>query len=144
MHGLVCGELCSRPRGRMRESGFVDLSDAAAAWRRDGFVVLPGYLDGHGLEAAQRDLAAVYPGAEEYHAAPGQGRNRVYTGDEFGGIIAFPFATITLCRLVVHERLVVLAAAGRSGRGNHPWRARTAPTGFRDRSVAAAARRSGG
>lgn len=67
----------------------MDLSDAATAWRRDGFVVLPGYLDGPELTAARHDLAAVYPTAEEYHAAPGEGRNRVYTGDEFGGIITF-------------------------------------------------------
>jgi hypothetical protein len=36
----------------------MDLSGAAAAWRRDGFVVLPGYLDGPELKAAQRDLPA--------------------------------------------------------------------------------------
>jgi Phytanoyl-CoA dioxygenase (PhyH) len=89
--------------------GVMDLSDAAAAWRRDGFVVLPGFLDGPELEAAQRDLAAVYPSAEEYHAEPDQGRNRVYTGDKFAGVIAFPFATIALCRVVVHDRLIALA-----------------------------------
>jgi hypothetical protein len=89
----------------------MDLSDAAAAWRRDGFVVLPGYLAGSGLQAAQRDLAAVYPSAEEYHAAPGEGRNRDYTGDEFGGIIAFPFPTVALCRIVLHDKLIALAEA---------------------------------
>ena len=82
----------------------MDLTDAAAAWRRDGFVVLPGYLDGPELRAAQRDLASVFPTAEDYHAAPGEGRNRVYTGDEFGGIIAFPFPTVALCRLVGRAR----------------------------------------
>jgi Phytanoyl-CoA dioxygenase (PhyH) len=89
----------------------MDLADAAAAWHRDGFVVLPGYLDGPELRAAKRDLPTVYPTAEEYHAAPGQGRNRAYTGDEFGGIIAFPFATVALCRVVVHDKLVALAEA---------------------------------
>ena len=89
----------------------MDLSDATAAWRRDGFVVLPGYLHGPELKAAQRDLAGVYPSAEEYHAAPGEGRNRVYTGDEFGGIIAFPFPAVALCRVVVHDKLVALAEA---------------------------------
>jgi len=69
----------------------MDVSDAAAAWRRDGFAVLPGYLDGHELEAARRYLSGVYPSAEEYYAAPGEGRDRVYTGDEFGGIITSPF-----------------------------------------------------
>jgi hypothetical protein len=89
----------------------MDLSDAAAAWRRNGFVVLPGYLDGPELTAAQDDLAFVYPSAEEYHAAPREGRNRAYTGDEFGGIIAFPFPTVALCRLVVHDKLIALAEA---------------------------------
>jgi len=89
----------------------MDLSEAAAAWRRDGFVVIPGYLAGSGLAAAQRDLAVVYPTAEEYHAAPGEGRNRAYTGDEYGGIIPFPFPTVALSRLVVHDKLVALAEA---------------------------------
>ena len=88
-----------------------DVAAAAAAWRRDGFVVLPGYLDGPELRAAQRDLAGVFPRAEEYHAAPGEGRNRVYTGDGFGGIITFPFPTVALCRLVVHSKLISLAEA---------------------------------
>jgi phytanoyl-CoA dioxygenase PhyH len=89
----------------------MDLTDAAAAWRREGFVVLPGYLDGPELKAAQRDLPTVYPTADEYHAAPGEGRNRTYTGDEFGGIIAFPFPTVALCALVVHDKLLDLAEA---------------------------------
>src|SRR5271166_3315017 len=88
-----------------------DVTAAAAVWRRDGFVVLPGYLDGPELRAAQRDLAGVFPTAEEYHAAPGEGRNRVYTGDGFGGIVAFPFPTVALCRLIVHDKLISLAEA---------------------------------
>src|SRR5215831_9955478 len=95
----------------MRECGPVDLADAAAAWRRDGFVVLQGYLDGLDLEAAQRDLATVYPSADEYHAAPDVVRNRVYSGDEFGGIVAFPFPTVSLCGIVVHDKLIALAEA---------------------------------
>ncbi len=89
----------------------MELADAAAAWRRDGYLVLPGYLDGPDLEAARRDLPAVFPSAEEYHAAPGEGANRRYTGDEFGGIVAFPFGTVDLCRLVVHDKIVALAEA---------------------------------
>src|SRR5580704_6981623 len=89
----------------------MDLSEAAAAWWSDGFVVLPGYLAGPELAAAQRDLAVVYPSAEEYHTAPAEGRNRAYTGDEFGGVIPFPFATVALSRLVVHDKLIALAEA---------------------------------
>src|ERR1700691_1927489 len=87
----------------------MDLTEAAAAWRRDGFVVLPGYLAGPELAAAQRDLAVVYPTAEEYHAAPAEGRNRTYTGDEFGGVLPFPFPTVALSRLVGEEKVVARA-----------------------------------
>src|ERR1700691_6405609 len=89
----------------------MDLTEAAAAWRRDGFVVLPGYLAGPELRAAQRDLSAVYPTADDYHAAPGEGRNGNFTGDEFGGIVEFPFPTVALSKLVVHDKLVALAEA---------------------------------
>jgi hypothetical protein len=89
----------------------VKLSDAATAWRRDGFVVLPGYLDGPELESAQRELPAVYPSAENYHAAPSEGANQLYSGDEFGGILTFPFPTVALCHLVVHDKLIALAEA---------------------------------
>ena len=87
------------------------LREATAAWRAHGFVVLPGYLAGPSLETAQNDLSAVYPSAEEYHSHPDAERNRRYSGDEFGGIIAFPFPTVALCRLVVHDKLVALAQA---------------------------------
>lgn len=89
----------------------MELSDAAAAWRRDGFVVLPGYLEGPELDAARQDLSVVYPSAEDYHSGPGEGRNKVYSGDEFGGIVAFPFPTVALSSLVVHGRLIALAEA---------------------------------
>jgi Phytanoyl-CoA dioxygenase (PhyH) len=89
----------------------VELSDIAAAWRRDGFVVLPGYLSGPELELARRDLPAVFPTAADYHAAPTAELNKRYTGDEFGGILAFPFPTAALCRVVVHDKLIALAEA---------------------------------
>jgi hypothetical protein len=98
-------------RVRVGECGRMDLADVAAAWRQDGLVVLPGYLDGPELRAAQRDLASVFPTAEEYHAAPGEGRNRVYTGDGFGGIVTFPFPMVALCRLIVNDKLISLAEA---------------------------------
>jgi hypothetical protein len=74
-------------------------------------VLLPGFLAGPELEAAQVDLAAVYPSAADYHAAPNEGANPVYAGDEFSGIIAFPFPTVALCQLVVHDKLIALAEA---------------------------------
>ena len=101
----------SRRLCRLSEHGHVELSEAAATWRREGFVVLPSYLDGHDLEAAQRDLPKVFPTAAEYQQAPSAERNRRYTGDEFGGITEFPFPTVALGRLVVHDRLIALAEA---------------------------------
>lgn len=88
--------------GGMRERGLTGLPDAAGAWRRDGCVVLPGCLDGPALEAARRDLAAVYPSAGEYHTATGAGRSRVYAGGEPGAIIALPFPAAALRRVAGH------------------------------------------
>ena len=52
------------------QSDAMDLEVAATTWRREGFVVLPGYLSGPELESAQTDLSSVYPTAEEYHSIP--------------------------------------------------------------------------
>ena len=71
-------------------SPIMDLVAAAAAWRRDGFVVLPGYLSGPELELARAGLSAIYPTAGDYHADPSSARNHIYTGDEYGGVIPSP------------------------------------------------------
>ena len=89
----------------------MDLFAAAAAWRRDGFVVLPGYLAGPDLELAKAGLTSVYPTADEYHANPLSDGNRTYTGDEYGGVIAFPFPTVPLCNLAVHDKVISLVQA---------------------------------
>ncbi len=89
----------------------MDISAAAAAWRRDGFVVLPGFLSGSEVEAARADLPSVYPRAEEYHTDPLSERNRRHTGDEYGGLVAFPFPTFALCNLAVHERVTAFVEA---------------------------------
>ena len=81
-------------------------SVAADEWRRHGFVVLPNLLSGADLEVAQRDLALVYPTAEEFHSDPLSERNSRYTGDEYDGIIPFPFPTTSLCSLSVHDKIV--------------------------------------
>ncbi len=89
----------------------MDVSAAATAWRRDGFVVLPGYLSGSELESAQADLSSVYPTAEQYHADPSSEDSRIYTGVEYGGIIPFPFPSVPLCNLAIHERLLTFVEA---------------------------------
>ncbi len=90
----------------MWHSPIMDLVAAAADWRRDGFVVLPGYLAGPDLELATAGLTSVYPTADEYHEDPASERNRVYTGDEYGGVIPFPFPTVPLCNLAVHDKVI--------------------------------------
>ncbi len=92
-------------------SSDMDVSAAATAWRRDGLVVLPGYLSPPELESALADLSSVYPTAEEYHSDPLGERNGTYTGDEFGGIIPFPFPTVALCNLAVHDKITALVEA---------------------------------
>jgi hypothetical protein len=90
----------------------MDLDAAAAAWRRDGYVVLPDLLrDSEELERAVADLPLVFPSAEEYQADPGSRRNRPFSGDEFGGIVAFPFPSVPLCDLVVCDTLIRFAEA---------------------------------
>ena len=69
-------------------------------------MVLPGFFAGPELEAAKAGLTSVYPTAAEYHADPSSKRNGVYTGDEYGGLIPFPFPTVALCNLAVHDRVV--------------------------------------
>jgi hypothetical protein len=91
----------------------MDVAAAAAAdaWRRDGFVVLPGYLAGPDLDLAKCGLPSVYPTAEQYHADPSSEDTRIYTGDEYGGIVLFPFPSIPLCNLAVHEKVTALVEA---------------------------------
>jgi hypothetical protein len=89
----------------------VDLSRAVESWHKEGFAVLPALLAGPELDAAVADLNQVFPCAEEYHAKPLSRRNQRYTGDEFGGIIAFPFPSVALCNLVVCDALIGLAQA---------------------------------
>jgi len=89
----------------------MELTEAAAAWREDGYVVLAGYLQGPDLDEAQGALPRVYPSAEEYHADRDGERSAPYTGDEFGGILPFPFPSVALSRLVVSERVLRLVEA---------------------------------
>lgn len=89
----------------------MDLIAAADTWRRNGVVVLPGYLAGPDLELAKAGLTSIYPTTEAYHADPLSERNHVYTGDEYGGIIPFPYPTVALCNLAVHDKVIALVEA---------------------------------
>lgn len=86
----------------------MDLVTVADVWRREGFVVLPGYLAGSDLDLAISELPAVFPTAEQYHSDPSSEGNSVFTEDEYGGLIPFPFPSVRLCNLAVHERVISL------------------------------------
>jgi hypothetical protein len=80
-----------------------------ANWQKDGFVILPGYLSRHVLQAAVAELDLVFPSAEEFHSG-GTGAAYARFQDEFGGIDDFPFKSTELSLLSVHPNLVDLAA----------------------------------
>jgi hypothetical protein len=79
----------------------MDLTDAAHAWRTDGFAILPGYLPAD-------ELHRCFPSAAGFHDGTDPRRDR-FVGDEFAGIDSFPFASPRLCLLAVDERIVRLA-----------------------------------
>src|SRR3954454_15258573 len=41
-----------------------------AAWQRDGWALLEGIISRDEIDTAARDLAHIFPSAEEYHADP--------------------------------------------------------------------------
>jgi hypothetical protein len=89
----------------------MDLSDAVTTWQDDGFVVLRGYLDDQDFKTAQYDLSGIFPSAEEYHQDPDAEHHQPFHGSGFGGNFHFPFPTVALSRLVVHDKLLALAEA---------------------------------
>jgi hypothetical protein len=88
----------------------MDLMAAARAWRRDGFVVLPGFLRAE-CEEARGELPDIYPTAERFHGDADDRAHSRIRGDEFGGIVVFPFPGLALSRLVVCGKLVSFAEA---------------------------------
>lgn len=92
-------------------------TNALERWRRDGFVVLPGYLPAADVLGALAGAAPILPSATTFHggagAGPGDG-----PGDgtldrfrsEFDGVTNFPFDSVELSLLAVDERLIDLAA----------------------------------
>lgn len=82
--------------------------DVLGDWRRDGFVILPGYLPDSALRPAVAELELMFPTARGFHDG-GDPRRERYLGDEFAGIDAFPFLSAEVGLLAVHERLTSLA-----------------------------------
>jgi hypothetical protein len=85
----------------------MQLSDAKQAWCTDGFVVLPGYLSADDLAPALDELSLCFPTTAGFHDGLDPRRQR-FIGDEFAGIDPFPFASVQLSRLAVHDRIVDL------------------------------------
>lgn len=108
--------------GAVWHSQIVDLVTAAAAWRRDGFVVLPCYLAVPDLESAKAGLTSIYPSAEDYHSEPLSESNRRYTGDEYGGIVPFLLSTVPLCNLAVHDKVIAFVEQAFRNRRDPPLR----------------------
>lgn len=82
--------------------------DAGARFAQDGFVVLPAHRSPGDLAPALRELAQLFPTADEFHDDVDAARNARFR-DEFAGITAFPFDSTELSSLCVHPRLVELA-----------------------------------
>jgi Phytanoyl-CoA dioxygenase (PhyH) len=78
-------------------------------WDTNGFVVLPGLFSAEQLAPGLSELGCLFPSPDEFHGGTDQARNAPYHGDEYGGLVTFPFASVELCLLTVHPRLVDLA-----------------------------------
>ena len=100
----------------------MDLSDAAAAWQADGFVILPGFLPVDELDSAVAELGLLFPSAEGFHDRTDARRER-FIGDEFAGIDTFPFASTALNLLAVNHRILGLAEALLDDRDIHLYAA---------------------
>jgi hypothetical protein len=84
--------------------------DARTAFDRDGFVIVPRHVPETQLAPAIRELHGEFPTADEFHDNVSPERNERFR-DEFNGITNFPFATVELSLLAVHDRIVDLAEA---------------------------------
>jgi len=69
------------------------LTDAARAWREEGFAVVPGHLSAADLAPALGELELCFPTAEGFHRGTDPRRER-FLRDEFDGIDAFPGHTV--------------------------------------------------
>ena len=85
-----------------------DSGKVIEAFGREGFVILPGYLDPTSLRPGVENLSLDFPTAAEFHNDLDPDRNARFR-DEFGGISNFPFASVELSLLATHERLIDLA-----------------------------------
>ena len=69
-----------------------------------GFCLIEGFLSSDELEAAQDALWLHFPRPEEFFADPS--RYPEYNGDQFGGVLEFPYRSWDLNHLAFHPDLV--------------------------------------
>jgi hypothetical protein len=83
----------------------VRMSDASLdEVREKGFCLIEEFLSPDELDAAQRALWLHFPRAEEFFADPS--RYPHYNGDQFGGVLEFPYRSWDLNHLAFHPDLV--------------------------------------
>jgi hypothetical protein len=82
--------------------------DAALALERDGFAILPDFLDAAEVAAGRANLARYFPTPEEFFAAAPEKFAWLQAG-QFAGLIDFPFVEDALNDHLTHPRLVALA-----------------------------------
>lgn len=75
--------------------------------REHGWVVVRGILSNDEIGVALEAVYRHFPSAEEYAARPG--RFRWLQGDEWAGLVLFPFPERVLNLLVVHPRIIDFA-----------------------------------
>ncbi len=81
------------------------IADASLDEVRDrGFCLVEGFLSPDELTAAREALWLHYPRPEEYFADPS--RFPDYAGDQFGGVLEFPYRSWSLNHLAFHPDLV--------------------------------------
>jgi len=78
-------------------------------WHTDGWFVAPGVVPHDDLGAAQRDLATLFPTAEEFADDRDPERNRPLRTRSDAVLPRFPFSSGALNRLVVHDEVIGLA-----------------------------------
>jgi hypothetical protein len=85
------------------------LAEAATHWDQHGYTLLPAFFSEEDLRPGLSELGLLFPTATQFHAGADPARNAAFRDDEYGGLVTFPFASVELCLLAVHPRLVELA-----------------------------------
>ncbi len=89
----------------------MNVDQVKAHWDEHGFALLPALVTSDELAPGLSELGLLFPSAAEFHDDVDQARNLPYRGDEYGGLVTFPFKSPELSLLAVHPSLIELARA---------------------------------